>query len=64
MFDFYCLVETNIKDGVPNDIVLPGYHNIDLFGISNKKKGSGLSIFSRSNLNFTKSGNLTRRNRF
>ena len=64
VFDFYCLVETNIKDGVPNDCVLPGYHSIDLLGISNKKKGSGLSIFSRSNLNFTKSGNLTRRNRF
>ena len=64
MFDFYCLVETNIKDGVPNDYVLPGYHSIDLFSISNKKKGSGLSIFSRSILNFTKSGNLTRRNRF
>ena len=64
MFDFYCLVETNIKDGVPNDCVLPGYHSIDLFSISNKKKGSGLSMFSRSILNFTKSGNLTRRNRF
>ena len=64
MFDFYCLVETNIKDSVPNNCVLPGYHSIDLFSISNKKKGSGLSIFSRSILNFTKSGNLTRRNRF
>ena len=64
MFDFYCLVETNIKDGVPNDCVLPGYHSIDLFSISNKKKGSELSIFSRSILNFNKSGNLTRRNKF
>ena len=64
MFDFYCLLETNIKDGVPGDCVLPGYHGIDLFGISSKGKGSGLSIFSRSILDFTKSGGLARRNRF
>ena len=63
-FDFYCFCETNLKHDEPTDFVLPGYLNISLPAIKNKRKGSGLSNFFNSNLTFAEAKSLTRRYRF
>ena len=63
-FDFYCFCEINLKHDEPNEFVLPGYLNISLPAIKNKRKGSGLSIFFNSNLTFAEAKSLTPRNRF
>ena len=61
-FDFYCFCETNVKEDEPNDFHIDGFRNTNLFAARNKDKGSGLSIYYRSHLDFMPNNHFTVRN--
>ena len=61
-FDFYCFCETNVKEDEPNDFHIDGFRNTNLFAVSNKHKGSGLSIYYTSHLDFMPNNHFTVRN--
>lgn len=60
-FDFYCFNETNLKTGLAHDYEIPGYNAEHLYSIDDKAKGSGLSIYFRETLKFTRNKNATKR---
>ena len=61
-FNFYCFCETNVKEDEPNDFHIEGYRNTNLFAARNKHKGSGLSIYYRSHLDFIPNNHFRVRN--
>lgn len=64
-FDFYCFVETNLKENVPNDFNINDlYIHEQFYAIENKHKGSGISIYYKRNINFTRIKKLCVRNQY
>lgn len=64
-FDFYCFVETNLKENVPNDYDLgDSYTHERFFAIDDKHKGSGISIYYKKHINFTRINKLCIRNQY
>ena len=63
-FDFYCFCKTNVKEDEPNDFHIDGFRDTNLFAARNKHKGSGLSIYFRSHLDFMSNNHFTVRNMF
>ena len=63
-FDFYCFNETNVKYGTNHDFLIDNYTPHFLHSITEKRKGSGLAIYHRNNLQFTIDKSLSYRNEF
>ena len=61
-FDFYCFSETNLKSGVPHNFYMDDYNCEMLHSIDTKSKGSGLALYYRKNLAFSKINYVTVRN--
>ena len=63
-FDFYCFNETNVKENEPHDFEIENYTSEMLYGIEDKAKGSGLALFFRNTLPFTRLKFLSIRNKY
>ena len=61
-FDFYCFNETNVKENEPHDFDIESYNCEMLYAIDNKSKGSGIAVYYRNNLPFTRINYLCIRN--
>ena len=61
-FDFYCFNETNIHANDKQNYDIEGYNNPEmLYAIEGKSKGSGLAIYFREKVQFTRIEYLSKR---